>query len=57
MIVVGGADEPVVGNVHQLPKVLYTVFPFHDTVHKLLGGDSGGSGFVFNLLSVLVGTR
>ena len=55
MVVVGGADEPVVGDVHQLPQILDALGPLHDAVHKLLGGDAGLLGLVLDLLAVLVG--
>jgi len=55
MIVVGGADEPVVGNVHQLPQVLNALGAGDDLVHELLGGDPGGFGLVLDFLAMLVG--
>ena len=55
VIVVGGADEPVVGDVHQLPQVLHAPLPQDDVVHKLLGGDAGLLGLVLDLLTVLIG--
>ena len=55
MIVVGGPDEPVVGNVHQLPQVLNALGAGDDLVHELLGGDPGGLGLVLNFLAMLVG--
>ena len=55
MVVVGGADEAVVGDVHQLPQVLDPPGALHDAVHKLLGGDAGLLGLVLDLLAVLVG--
>ena len=55
VIVVGGADEPVIGNVHQLPQILDTTFALHDVVHKLLRGDTGFLCLILNLLAVFVG--
>ena len=55
MVVVGGADEAVVGDVHQLPQVHDAPVALHDAVHKLLGGDAGLLGLVLDLLAVLVG--
>ena len=55
VVVVGGADEPVVGDVHQLPQVLHPLLPGDDAVHERLGGDAGLLGLVLNLLAVLVG--
>ena len=57
MVVVGGADKAVVGNVHQLPQVLDAPGALHDAVHELLGGDAGLLGLVLDLLAVLVGAR
>ncbi len=55
MIVVGGADEAVVGDVHQLPQILNAPGAVHDAVYELLRRDSGGGGDVADLLAVLVG--
>ena len=55
VVVVGGADEAVVGDVHQLPQVQHALLPGDDVVHKLLGGDAGLLGLVLDLLAVLVG--
>ena len=55
VVVVGGADKAVVGDVHQLPEVQDSPLALHDVVHKLLGRDAGGPGFLLNLLAVLVG--
>ena len=54
MIVVRGADETVVGNVHQLPKIFHAPLTFHNVVHKFLRADAGLAGFVFNFLAMLV---
>ena len=35
VIIVGGADEAVVGNVHQLPQVQHTMLALYDVVHEL----------------------
>ena len=56
MIIVGSADEAVVGDVHQLPKILHAPLAFHDLVHELLGSDTGLVGLGLDLLSVLIGT-
>ena len=37
MVIVGGADEAVVGDVHQLPQIPDAPGAFHDAVHELLG--------------------
>ena len=55
VVVVGGADEAVVGDVHQLPQVQDALGALHDVVHELLGGHSGRLGLVLDLLAVLVG--
>ena len=52
---VGGADEAVIGDVHELPQVLDALGGLHDGVHELLGGDPGLFGLVLDLLAVLVG--
>ena len=55
MIVVGGADEAVVGDVHELPQVQHALGSSDDVVHELLGGDAGLAGLVLDLLAVLIG--
>ena len=55
MVAVGGADEAVVGDVHQLPQVQHAAGGGHNVVHELLGGDPRLPGLVLNLLAVLVG--
>ena len=55
MVVVGGADEAVVGDVHQLPQILHAAFAQDDIVHELLGGDAGLPGLLLDLHAVLVG--
>ena len=55
MVVVGGADETVVGDVHQLPQIQNSPLAGDDLVHELLGGDAGLLGLVLDLLAVLVG--
>ena len=52
MIVVGGADEIVVGHVHLIPQGLDLP---GDAIHVGLGGDACLTGKVLDLLSVLVG--
>ena len=56
MVIIGGADETVVGDVHQLPQVKDALRAGDNVVHELLGGDAGFSGLVLDLLTVLVGT-
>ena len=55
VIVVGGADKAVVGDVHQLPQVEDAPLALHDVIHELLGGHTGFFGLRFDLLAVLVG--
>ena len=57
VVAIGGADEPVVADVHQLPQIQHAPLPLHDAVHILLGGDAGLLGLVLDLLAVLVGAR
>ena len=54
VVVVGGADEVIVGNVHLVPQILD--LPRH-AIHVGLGGDARGVGEILDLLAVLVGTR
>ena len=56
MVVVGGADEAVVGNVHQLPQIQHAPLTGDDVVHELLGGHACGLGLVLDLLAMLVGS-
>ena len=55
VVVVGGTDKPVVGDVHQLPQVEDAPLALHDVIHELLGGHAGFFGLRFDLLAVLVG--
>ena len=55
MVIIGGADKAVVGNVHQLPQVQNAVFAFNDAVNKLLGSDACLLGLFLYLLTVLIG--
>ncbi len=55
MVVIGGADEPIVGNIHQLPQIQHALLPGDDVVHELLGGNAGLLGLVLDLLAVLIG--
>ena len=48
---VGGADELVIGGVHQIPDLLDLR---RDVVHMLLRGDARGLGLFLDLLAVLV---
>ena len=56
MVVIGGADETVVGDVHQLPQVQNALFTGDDVVNELLGSDACFLCLLFNLLAVLVST-
>ena len=51
MVIVGGADKAVVGDVEELPEGLEAG---DDFVHILLGAHPGGLGLFLNLLAVLV---
>ena len=55
MVLIRGADEAVVGDVHELPQILDAAGPLDDVVHKFLGGDAGLASLVLDLLAVLVG--
>ena len=55
MIVVGGADEAVVRDVHQLPEIQHALFPGDDVVHELLRRNAGSLRLVLDLLPVFVG--
>ena len=55
MVVVGGADEPVIADVHQLPQILDALGAFDDVVDELLRRNAGLFGFQLNLLAVLIG--
>ena len=55
VVAVGGTDEAVVGDVHQLPQIQHPAGGGHNVVHELLGGDPGLTGLILNLLPVLVG--
>ena len=55
MVIIGGADEPVIADVQQFPQVLHAAGAFHNVVHILLGGHAGRGGLILNLLAVLVG--
>ena len=52
VVVVGRADEPVIGDVHHLPQVLDRG---HNGVHIFFGRHALGGGLVLDLLAVLVG--
>ena len=54
VIVIRGADEAVVGDVHQLPEIQHALFADDDVVDILLRGDPGGLRLVLDLLAVLV---
>ena len=54
MVLVCGADELVVGGVHQIPDALNLS---GDLIHKSLGAHPCGLGLLLDLLAVLVRTR
>ena len=54
VVIVGGADEAVVGDVHQLPQIKDALLAADDVVHELLRGHTRGLGLVLDLLTVLV---
>jgi hypothetical protein len=56
VVVVGGADEAVVGDVHQLPQVLNAAGALDDVVHELLGRDACFLRLLLDLLAVFVGS-
>ena len=55
MVIVRGADEAVVGDVHQLPEIEHALLAGNDLIDKLLRRDAGGLGLVLDFLAVLVG--
>ena len=55
VVVVGGADEAVIGDVHQLPQVTDAARAVHDAVHEGLGSHTGFLGLGLDLLAMLVG--
>ena len=55
MVVIGGADEAVVGDVHQLPESLDAGRALDDGIDKLLRGDAGFLCLVLDLLTVFIG--
>ncbi len=52
MVVIGGADEAVVADVHQLPQIFDGG---DDPVNVLLGGHACIGGLILDLLAVLIG--
>ena len=54
MVIVGGADKPVVADVHQLPQRLKAALALHDIIHKLLRRYPGSLGSFLDLLAVLI---
>ena len=54
MVVVSGADEAVIGDVHELPEVEDASLALHDVVHELLRGHARGLGLFLYLLAVLI---
>ena len=57
VIIVGRADEAVVGDVHQLPQVKDALLAGDDPVDEFLGRDARSLGLGLDLLAVLVGAR
>ena len=55
MVVVGGADEAVIADVHQLPQILDALGALDDVIDKLLRRNAGLLGLQLDLLAVLVG--
>ena len=55
MVVVGGADEAVIADVHQLPQILDALGALDDVIDELLRRNTGLLGLQLDLLSVLVG--
>ena len=55
VVVVGGADEAVVGDVHELPQITDAPRAVHDAIHEGMGGHAGLLGLGLDLLAVLVG--
>ena len=53
VIIVGGADEMIVGGVHQIPDAADLA---GHTVHVFLGLNAGVSGLILDLLTVLIRT-
>ena len=54
MVVIRGADEAVIGNVHQLPQITDATGTVHNAVHKLLRRHTGLIGLLLDLLAVLI---
>ena len=55
MVVVGGADEAVIADVHQLPQILDALGALDDVIDELLRRNTGLLGLQLDLLAVLVG--
>ena len=55
VIFVGGTDEAVVGDVHQLPEILDALFALDDAIDERLGRDAGFPGLGLDFLPVLIG--
>ena len=55
VVIVGRADEAVIGNVHQLPEVEHALRAGDDVIDELLRRDAGGLRLFLDLLAVLVG--
>ena len=55
MVIVRGADETVVGDVHQLPQIPDATGTVHDAVHELLGSDAGLVSLLLDFLTMLIG--
>ena len=55
MVVVGGADEAVIADVHQLPQILDALGALDDVIDELLRRNAGLLGLQLDFLAVLVG--
>ena len=55
VVVVGGTDEAVIADVHQLPQILDALGALDDVVDELLRRNAGLLGLQLDLLAVLVG--
>ena len=54
VVVVGRADEAVIGDVHELPQVQDAAGALDDLIHEGLGRDAGFLRFLLDLLAMLV---
>ena len=56
VVIIRRADEAVVGNVHQLPKIEHALLAGDDVIDVFLRCDACGGGLGLDLLAVLVST-